>query len=376
MKYPLLPRTILVGLVAMSGSAGDGRAADAASPAPAAAAAAAPSTAAPVPMVDPAATAIWQQHIEGMGDRGQGERGVNYGQISGKALEFFEKYPTERRVGGILFNLASFGDWAKGEHAAEVRAGWQQHLGSTLSDTLAHHAWPDNVWAGLNWVAGKNEQAMAMDKTGRPDFAAFQSRIATVAARVPASPYRVFIEQDYVRALGEFASDKLAPYLQELTRSEVADLAALGRGQLAILELRKQPMELSFTAVDGRKVDLAELRGKVVLIDCWATWCVPCVKELPNIKAALAKWGDHGFAVVGISFDRPNDRAKLVKFIEDEHLDWPHWFNDKGGKNPFGQRFDIRSIPATFLLDRDGRLITTETHGEKLEQALARVMAR
>jgi thiol-disulfide isomerase/thioredoxin len=63
-------------------------------------------------------------------------------------------------------------------------------------------------------------------------------------------------------------------------------------------------MELAFTATDGTRVDLADYRGKVVLLDCWATWCVPCIKELPYVKAALAKWGDKGFAVIGLSFDR------------------------------------------------------------------------
>lgn len=133
-------------------------------------------------------------------------------------------------------------------------------------------------------------------------------------------------------------------------------------------------MELTFTALDGREVDLAKLRGQVVLIDCWATWCVPCVKELPNIKAALAKWGPKGFTVVGISFDRVGDREKLVKFVADEQLAWPHWFNEKGGSNPFGKRYNIRSIPATFLLGRDGRLVTTDTHGAKLDEALQKLL--
>lgn len=340
---------------------------------PPAAPASAPAPA--VPAVDPAATAIWAEHIAGMGERGEGEKDVNYAQISGKAFEFFEKYPNERRVGGVLYNLATCGEWMKGPRAAELRAGWQTHLRSALADTLQNHPWPDNVWAGLNWVAGKNQMAIDQAATGKPELTVLKARIERIAARVPASPYRVFLEQDYVKGLETYQPGELEAYLTELSKNSIPDLAALGSGQLAILGLRKAPMELSFTALDGRQVDLAELRGKVVLIDCWATWCVPCVKELPNIKAALAKWGDKGFVVVGISFDRPADKTKLVKFVEDEALVWPHWYHDKGGPNPFGKRFNIRSIPATFLLGRDGRLITTETHGEKLEQALAKVMA-
>jgi len=329
-----------------------------------------------VPAIDPAATAIWQQHIEGMGARGEAGAPVNFDQISGKALEFFEKYPDERRVGGILYNLLNCGDWMQGDRAAELRSGWLKHLDETLADALANHSWPDNVWAGLNWVAGRNRMAIDVDARGQPDLKVLAARIATVAGRAPASPYRTFLEQAMVHALEKQEPARLEPYLNALAASEIPDLAALGSGQLAILDLRRNPMELSFTALDGRKFDLRDLRGKVVLIDCWATWCVPCVKELPNIKEALAKWGASGFEVVGITFDKIADKSKLEKFIADEKLTWPQWFNEKGGSHPFGKRFNIRSIPATFLLDRDGRLITTETHGDLLEAALARVMIR
>lgn len=328
---------------------------------------------APPPAVDPVATEVWRQHIEGMGDRGAGAQSVRYELVSGKALEFFRRFPNERRVGGILFNLASFGDWLKGDHSAELRAGWQQHLKKVLAETLEKDTWPDHVWAGLHWVAAKNDQAIAMDARGQPDLRALRERLDLVAARAPAAPHRLFTEQMYVELLERFDPAALEPRLQELARSEVSDLANLGRGQLAVQALKREPMELKFTALDGKPFDLAQLRGKVVLIDCWATWCVPCIKELPNVKAALAKWGDKGFAVVGISFDRLGDRTKLEKFVADEQLAWPHWFNEAGGSNPFGKKYNIRSIPATFLLDRDGRLITTDTHGPKLEAALQKL---
>jgi thiol-disulfide isomerase/thioredoxin len=337
---------------------------------------AAPAPAAPVaaPVVDPAATAIWREHIAGMGDRGMGEKNVNYAQIINKALEFFEKYPTERRVGGILFNVSSFGEWVKGDDAPRVRAEWRAFLQKRLAETLAQDTWPDNVWSGLHWVAAKNDLAIQTEAGGKPDLAALQARIATVAARVPAAPYRTAMEQEYLRQLEKYQPAAVEAHLALLAASDIPDLAALGTGQLAIHALKTTPMELKFTALDGTEVDLAKLRGKVVLIDCWATWCVPCIKELPNIKAARAKWGDKGFTVVGISFDRIADREKLVKFVADEKLDWPHWFNEAGGKNPFGTKYNIRSIPATFLLGKDGRLVTTETHGEKLDEALTKLL--
>jgi thiol-disulfide isomerase/thioredoxin len=328
-----------------------------------------------VPALDPVATAIWSEHARGMGNRSDGRTSVDFELVTGKAFEFFQKFPEERRVGGILFNLSSFGTWlGEDPRAAELQPAWRAHLRTALADTLANQTWPDNVWAGLNWVALRNELAILGDKVSPTDLPALRARVDAVVARTPAAPYRVFMEREYYELLRAHEPDAVIPFLNGLAASEVTDLAALGRGELAIEDLRRNPMELKFTAVDGTEVDLATLRGKVVLIDCWATWCVPCIKELPNIKAAVAKWGDKGFTVVGISFDRIGDREKLVKFIADEQLAWPHWFNESGGRNPFGLKYNIRSIPATFLLGKDGRLVTTDTHGAKLDAELQKLL--
>lgn len=343
--------------------------------------AAAPATApvatpapAPIPGIDPAATAVWAEHARGMGDRRSGRNDVDFALVTGKAFEFFEKFPTERRVGGILVNLTSFGDWLGDDpRAVTLRPEWRAHLRTALAEAL-QKTWPDNVWSGLNWVALRNEIALRRDASAPADLPALRARIDAVVARAPASAYRVFMEKEYLEQLERNDPEAVIPFLTALAKSDVTDVAALGTGQLAVQRLKTTPMELKFTAVDGTEVDISKLRGQVVLIDCWATWCVPCIKELPNIKAARAKWSDKGFTVVGISFDRVADRAKLEKFIADESLVWPHWFNEKGGTNPFGKEYNIRSIPATFLLGKDGRLVTTDTHGAKLEAALQKLL--
>lgn len=151
------------------------------------------------------------------------------------------------------------------------------------------------------------------------------------------------------------------------------------------------PMELAFTAVDGREVDLAQLRGKVVLIDVWATWCQPCIAELPTIKQVYADYHDQGFEVIGITLEnagiRPDDtpeqleakhaaaKKKLNDFVAQWELPWPQHYDGRFWQNEIARgRFNISSVPATFLIDRDGMLAAVNVRGPQLATEVRRLL--
>ena len=116
--------------------------------------------------------------------------------------------------------------------------------------------------------------------------------------------------------------------------------------------------DLAFTAEDGTHVDLARMRGKVVLLDFWATWCPPCRGEVPNVVAAYNTYHAQGFEVIGVSLDQ--DRDAMTQFTAENGMPWPQYFDGQGWNNALAQRFGVDSIPQMWLFDRQGRLVTKD----------------
>jgi thiol-disulfide isomerase/thioredoxin len=121
---------------------------------------------------------------------------------------------------------------------------------------------------------------------------------------------------------------------------------------------KSKPFNLKFTSVDGSPTDVSSMRGKVVLIDFWATWCGPCRGEVPNVVAAYNKYHNRGFEIVGVSLDQ--DKDALLAFTKENGMVWPQYFDGKGWKNDVSSSFDIHSIPAMWLVDKNGMLLSTE----------------
>ena len=124
------------------------------------------------------------------------------------------------------------------------------------------------------------------------------------------------------------------------------------------------PELLQVVDLAGKPVSLADYRGKLVLLDFWATWCGPCITELPNLKEVYEKYHDSGFEIVGISLD--SDEAALREFIKENRLTWRQVFDGKRWESPLVQQYGIRGIPAQFLIDQEGRVISVKARGKRL----------
>ena len=136
----------------------------------------------------------------------------------------------------------------------------------------------------------------------------------------------------------------------------------------------KEPTPIDVTGMDGKPIKLTDYKGKVLLIDFWATWCGPCIAELPHVLDAYKKHHPKGFEIVGISLDRENDKEKLEKFVKDKGMTWPQYFDGKFWKNDVAVAYGVQSIPATYLLDKEGKVYRVGLRGKDLEKAVAKLL--
>jgi thiol-disulfide isomerase/thioredoxin len=115
-----------------------------------------------------------------------------------------------------------------------------------------------------------------------------------------------------------------------------------------------RPFALKYAANDGREVDLDKLRGKVVLVDFWASWCQPCVEMMPEVKEAYGQFHSNGFEIAGINLDQ--EKESFTNFVAEQKMEWPQFFDGKYWDTKYAVEFDVKDIPAMWLVDKKGVL--------------------
>ncbi|CAN5564363.1 hypothetical protein BH09VER1_BH09VER1_48120 [soil metagenome] len=199
----------------------------------------------------------------------------------------------------------------------------------------------------------------------------FEKALAAFEKEYPGDENIDQLKLFYAQSLAGKDTKKATAMYKELAQSKDEEVAAAAKAMMLTAEMIGKPVDIKFTAVDGTEVDVSKMKGNVVLIDFWATWCGPCMQEVPNLVKTYEKYHSKGFDIVGISLDQSKDN--LLEVTKEKGMTWPQYFDGEGWKNAISTRFGITSIPQMWLIDKKGNLVTTEAR-EDLEGQVEKLL--
>jgi thiol-disulfide isomerase/thioredoxin len=272
-------------------------------------------------------------------------------QAADKARDFYTRFPDHPK-------------------AAEARER-ESHM-RTQADIFEQKSLPpteqDKIHEKINEI---NRQAMTKQGEGYPAILKeFEKGLRGLLKEYPKNAdvwnqFGILIQtgdQDTSKRISKeiVAAENAPEALKESARTTLKRMDAVGL-----------PFELQFTSLDGRVINTTQMKGKVLLIDFWATWCGPCIRELPNVKKVYNEYHGKGLEIIGISLDK--SKAALTDFVARNEMHWPQYFDGKGWLNSISTQYGINAIPAMFLVDQKG-ILRDLSAGDDLEAKVKQML--
>jgi peroxiredoxin len=297
--------------------------------------------------------------------------GARIQQLQKAGLDFLAAYPTHARANSVVNALANFGATIRDKKQQPLRDYWGAQLSYEIVNRRTKSDNTDEVRAIFTSLDAAYAGYLARSNPSRQTVEEYRAKIDRLAETEGGARYLPNHERDYIQVL-LLSGDKLAEaHARKLMAGSDKRLAAVGREELNLIELRRTPLELKAPTLDGKGFDAAALRGKAVYFVFWASGNEASVKELAALKDEYKGYQKLGVEIVTVAHD--TDQAALAKFVKDKGYAWPVLFDGEGGKGGLSAQLNVRNVPYGALFNQQGLLVRAGVRGNQLEGELGKI---
>jgi thiol-disulfide isomerase/thioredoxin len=223
---------------------------------------------------------------------------------------------------------------------------------------------------------------LVFQATGKKlDLSSYAAPLIKLIKKVPSKNYfnttLLDTAEQILRDPDEYGinNSEIIAFLQTLKEANIPELNEWVGGKKRMFKLKEEPLQLSFQSVDGKLVDIQKMKGKVILIDFWATWCSTCLEYMPTIKNVYDKYHEKGLEVISISLNKNAEKEQVLAVEKKLNTSWPLGIiGDEKLRTDIWKKFAFIGVPQLILLDKDGKLI--ENNGKLMDEGTLNDLVR
>ena len=295
-------------------------------------------------------------------------------QVIAAGLDFLTKYPTHWRANAVIKDLAFFGDSIRDKKLAAYRSAYVTQLKYEVTNQRYKEGISNDAKAALAALDVAATDFEFRDAPSKDAIMPLREKLDALDAMPGGRRFLRDRESSYVEILTRGVSPATGEvHLNKLLKHPDKGVADMARSELNIVEIKKVPYDLKFTAVDGKPVDLAALRGKVVALVIWSGTSAGTVTMIDQVMQARS-FNKKTVEIIGVSFDKEVDREKVTKFIKDQKITWPVHFDGKEAQNGWAAKMNVGKAPAIVLFDKKGMFVRNNQNAGQLEGELKRLI--
>jgi peroxiredoxin len=284
---------------------------------------------------------------------------ARFAKVIAAGIAYMIKNPTHGRINDAVRELAFYGNNNIDPKQAALRTSYLSNLRLALTNERFKDGVTDPVAAALLATEAAAADAELRAAPSPALLAALREKLDEIATAPGIGRFLTERERSYAHLMVAFNQPPYArveEHLKKMLKHADKGVAGMAQTELNILEARKAPYDLKFTALDGKEVDFAQLRGKVVALYFWQTTNRQSVQNFDNLLRIASDYRRKGVELVTVSFDKEEDKPKVLAALKEKGFKGPVHFDGKGAKNAFAPKLNITGVPALLIFDQKGML--------------------